>query len=113
MKKKINKKGFTLVELLAVVVLLLAISVIAISSISAAMERTNKKQEDATKKLIVSYAEMYFDENKNKLGANPCVDVETLVERYSLDWNTLVDSDNNKFTGSVNKNKEYINDNCE
>ena len=35
--KKLNKKGFTLVELLAVVVILLAISVIAVSSISAAI----------------------------------------------------------------------------
>ena len=38
-KKKNNKKGFTLVELLAVIVILLAISVIAIPSISAGIER--------------------------------------------------------------------------
>ena len=43
---KLNKKGFTLIDLLAVVVILLAISVMAISSISAAIERNKVKIND-------------------------------------------------------------------
>ena len=50
MKKRINKKGFTLVELLAVVVILLAISVMAISSIGAAVERNKAKQNETKKR---------------------------------------------------------------
>ena len=45
-KKKNNKKGFTLVELLAVIVILLAISVVAIPSISAGMERSKAKTNE-------------------------------------------------------------------
>ena len=56
---KNNKKGFTLVELLAVVVLLLAISVMAVSSISAAIERNKNKQNEAKKKMLANYAELY------------------------------------------------------
>lgn len=82
--KKLNKKGFTLIELLAVVVILLAISIIAVSSISAAMERNKAKQDEAKKDVIVSYAELYYDENKNSLedrvkdaGGEACIDVNS------------------------------------
>lgn len=62
---KLNKKGFTLVELLAVIVILLAISVIAVSSISAAIERNKAKQNNAKIEIILSHAKLYYDENKN------------------------------------------------
>lgn len=65
--KKKNNKGFTLIELLVVVVILLAISVMAISSISAAIERNKGKQNDAKIDVILSYAEIYFDDHKNSL----------------------------------------------
>ena len=67
MVKKLNKKGFTLIELLAVVVIMLAISVMAVSSISAAIERNKNKQNDVKIGVIISYAKLYFDENKNSL----------------------------------------------
>lgn len=75
---KLNKKGFTLVELLAVVVILLAISVIAVSSISAAIERNKEKQNNAKIDIIISYAKLYYDENKNKYGSNVCIDIDDL-----------------------------------
>lgn len=68
--EKLNRKGFTLIELLAVVVILLAISVMAVSSISAAIERNKKKQNDAKIDVILGYAELYFDENRNLLVKN-------------------------------------------
>ena len=104
MKKK-NNKGFTLVELLAVVVILLAISVIAVSSISAAMERQKDNQDEATKKIIFSYARTYFDDYQNTSGS--CVNVDTLITTYNLDTDTLKDKNGNLFDGSVNKNYQY------
>lgn len=68
--KKMNRLGFTLIELLAVVVILLAISIIAVSSISAAIERNKAKQDNAKKDIIISYAKLYYDENKNELDRN-------------------------------------------
>lgn len=62
---RLNKKGFTLVELLAVVVILLAISVIAVSSISSAIERNKVKQNESKIEIILSYAKLYYDEHKN------------------------------------------------
>ena len=108
---KLNKKGFTLVELLAVVVILLAISVIAVSSISAAIERNKVKQNDAKKEVIVSYAELYYEEHKNSLNPSGCISLSDL----ELSDAEMEDADGNKFTGSVKytngSNFEYV-DTC-
>lgn len=75
---KLNKKGFTLIELLAVVVILLVISVIAISSISAAIERSKNKQDQAKIDLIISYGSLYFDSHKNTLGVGDIINITKL-----------------------------------
>ena len=102
--KKMNNKGFTLIELLAVVVILLAISVIAVSSISAAMERNKAKQDNAKKEIIVSYAKLYYDENRNRLDrviadkGYACVDLYTDLDLSSEERK---DSNGEDFTGKV------------
>ncbi|MBQ8192803.1 MAG: prepilin-type N-terminal cleavage/methylation domain-containing protein [Bacilli bacterium] len=63
--KRLNKKGFTLVELLVVLVILVVIMSIAIPSITSSLERSKEKQKDATIKLIVSAGELYADRHKN------------------------------------------------
>lgn len=65
MKKKLNNKGFTLVELLAVLVILIAIMGIAIPSISSSLERTKDRQNKARFKIIESAAEQYVTDYKN------------------------------------------------
>ena len=99
---KINKKGFTLIELLAVVVILLAISVVAISSISAAIERNKKKQNDAKIEVIISYAKLHYQLNKNSLNkkyssGNGCIELEKL----KLTDSKKVDVNGDNFTGGV------------
>ena len=74
-----NKKGFTLVELLAVIVILLAISVVAIPSISAGIERTKKKTDLDKIKVLSSYAEIYFSEH-----TETCVSIQTLKTTFNL-----------------------------
>ena len=64
---KLNKKGFTLVELLAVVVILLAISTVAVSSISAAIERNKEKQDNAKIEVILNHARLYYQSHRNTL----------------------------------------------
>lgn len=93
---KLNKKGFTLIELLAVVVILLAISTIAISSISAAIERNKEKQNDAKIKVIISYAELYYQEHKNS-ETDGCIELGQL----NLTDSEMVDANGNIFVGVV------------
>ena len=67
MNKKLNNKGFTLVELLAVLVILIAIMGIAIPSISSSLERQKQKQNQARYDLLESTAELYVTDNKNAI----------------------------------------------
>lgn len=64
--KNINNKGFTLIELLAVIVILIIIVSIAIPTISASIQRTNAKQEQNKKELILSAAQLYISDHKSK-----------------------------------------------
>lgn len=68
MKKKLNKKGFTLVELLVVLVLLAVIMTIAIPSVTSSIERSKDKQKNSKIELLVSAAELYADRHRNSIG---------------------------------------------
>ena len=102
---KLNKKGFTLIELLAVIVILLAISTIAISSISSAIERNKQKTNNAKKEVLVSYGELYFEENINDYTTtNKCVDIGTLSEYFNLEDSEIKDADDKQFKGYIKCN---------
>lgn len=108
---KLNKKGFTLIELLGVVVIMLMISVLAVSSISSAIERNKAKQDAAKIDLIISYAKLYYDEHKNTVSISKCIDMDDLElsdsEKKDANGNTIngvIEIDGNeKF--SFNKNR--------
>lgn len=55
-----NNKGFTLVELLAVMVILLSISVIAVTNVTASLKRTDEQEEEKQKKIVKAAAKIYF-----------------------------------------------------
>ena len=63
--KKINKKVFTLIELLVVIVILIVIMSIAIPSVTSSIERSKDKQKKQVIKLVESSAELYYDSHKN------------------------------------------------
>lgn len=98
--KKLNKKGFTLVELLAVLVILIAITSIAIPTINSALERSKGKQNEQRIRIIESAAELYVSEHKNTLGGE-CIKVDTLKNEGYLDEESSKDADGNSFTGAV------------
>lgn len=63
--KKLNRKGFTLVELLVVLVILVVIMSIAIPSVTSSIERSKEKQRNSKIELVLSSAELYVDRHKN------------------------------------------------
>ncbi len=113
---RINNKGFTLVELLAVIVILLAISVIAIPNITASLERNKNKMSESQKKLIASSAELYISENKNTItyyssfvAGTCCLSINTLESMGYLSSDDLKDANGNVISGYIN----YINNKYE
>lgn len=58
-----NNKGFTLVELLAVIVILASISLIVMSSISASLEKRDEKECEEQIELAKNAAKIYFSLN--------------------------------------------------
>ena len=99
MNKRKNQKGFTLVELLAVVVIMLTISIMAVSSISAAIERNKKKQNEAKIKIIANYTELYYQEHKSVVDSS-CFNVDYLMSHSIITRDEGTDADGDIFTGS-------------
>ncbi|MDD5888968.1 MAG: type II secretion system protein, partial [bacterium] len=62
-----NNKGFSLVELLAAVVILGLLSTIAIVSVSAILNKAEKNHYDTQQKNIVMAAQSYAQDNRNIL----------------------------------------------
>ena len=58
-----NNKGFTLVELLAVMVILISVSLVAVGGISASLENREKKECEEQIELAISAAKIYFSLN--------------------------------------------------
>lgn len=118
---KLNNKGFTLVELLAVIVILLAISMVAIPNITASLEKNKNKLSDSQKKIIVSSAELFISENKNSLGYYSnfmngacCLSTDTLKDNNYITDEDLKDSNGNTLVGYINyvNSKYEFTDSC-
>lgn len=60
MNIKLNNKGFTLVELLAVIVILVTVSFVAVGGISNSLQNRDVKECKEQQQLAVSAAKMYF-----------------------------------------------------
>ncbi|WP_413526865.1 competence type IV pilus major pilin ComGC [Marinilactibacillus psychrotolerans] len=92
-KKMIKKEnGFTLVELLAVLVILGIIVAIAIPAVGNIIENAEKSANESEQELIIDAARLYFIENDGNE-----VDVDTLISEGYLE-NQGEDSD---LTGTV------------
>ncbi len=118
------KKGFTLVELIAVVILIAAISVLGITLINKNVNRKKAEISDAMMKIINSSAEVYMSYNpsnyKKTNGNIYCIKLSTLVELEILqspiqDPVTKNNIDENKYVKVEVNNSQYkynIEDEC-
>ncbi len=78
-----NKKGFTLVELLAVIVILTMLGVFTVSIILDKMDETNLEIDEATSSIIANAAQSYYAKHKdnfsNKTGNVYCIDLSEIL----------------------------------
>lgn len=110
---RLNDKGFTLVELLAVLVILAAIMGIALPSITSSMERNKDKQNESKEKLLESFAEIYVSDHKVaiydnlvSIHADECyIDISDLRNNGYLSDDADIDANGNQMNGYVIFNK--------
>ncbi len=122
-----KKKGFTLVELLAVIVILAVILIIAMPKISDVIKNSKEASLETTAKLIASQAEKKYTENQvlDGSGAIKCSDVAKINDADYESCNITFDSKGNakvtivgkgKFDGmavcNANKNSATISSDC-
>lgn len=124
MNKKINNKGFTLVEILAVVVVLGILAAIVVPSVSRYINQGKEKYYRSLEDELVIIARDYYSKNKSELPRGQYdnngvpmyinqVGLSTLINKGYV-TNDIVDADKNPCTGYVrveNKSKgeyEYI-----
>lgn len=94
-----KKRGFTLVELLAVLVLIAAVSLIVFPSIINYINSTKGDISDVNKKLIIDSAKLYVDNNKStypeEINSSSCFTLQTLIDEKYLE-KTTIDNQANK-----------------
>ncbi|KAA0965348.1 prepilin-type N-terminal cleavage/methylation domain-containing protein [Sporosarcina sp. ANT_H38] len=86
-KRLNNEKGLTLVELLAVIVILGIIAAIAIPSIGGIIENSRIKAVKADAQNVLSAANMYFTENPE--GTSPVTIATLKTEKFLEDEGKL------------------------
>ena len=60
MGSKLNNKGFTLVELLAVMLILITISLVSVAGVTSSLTKRDVKECQEQQELAVSAAKIYF-----------------------------------------------------
>lgn len=113
MKSIKNNKGFTLVELLAVLVVLITILLIAIPSITSSVERNKNKMLEKKYDIIEAAAETYVNLYKNKINYNSFIQGNCSIDISKIKGVGLLTeedltNDNKVITGSVKySNNKY------
>lgn len=82
------KKGFTLIEVLAVIVIISLLTVIIMPNILNSVNNKRNDISDSAKKMIYDAADIYVKDNSeiysNNEGATYCIKLETLVNNGKL-----------------------------
>ena len=102
-----KKKGFTLVELLAVIVILAVILIISMPKISDVIKNSKEASLETTAKLIASQAEKKYTENQvlDGSGTIKCSDVAKINDADYESCNITFDDKGNAKVSIVGKGK--------
>jgi len=88
-----KNRGFTLVELLGVIIILALLSLVMFPNIISSFFDVSNKLDDATKLLVVEAAKDYYSENRNNIeNLDYCVSVSNLQAEGLLSYD-IKDSD--------------------
>jgi len=100
-----DKKGFTLVELLAVILLIALIASFALPQLVTQFSNNSAKLSGKQEQMIIDAAKIYVDSHRASYMGTSCLSLEKLVKANMLDEtfikNLLGDNYNSKKSISV------------
>ena len=108
---KINKKGFTLVELLAVIVIIALLSSIAALSYTAFVNSTKDRVYKTYEATMKSAAEMYLIDNPGEIpagGKRKCLYLNDLLSNNDIDPIKNPDDSNDNCSSVIDDDDSYI-----
>ena len=91
MRKKLNNKGFTLIEVLAVIVILSILMAIMVPSVGNIMKKNKEDNYQNLKDSIISAAKIYISDNRYQITVGNCDD-SNKADIESINDMTLTDS---------------------
>lgn len=102
--KKLDNKGFTLVELIAVLVILISVMMVTIPAVNSSLEKNKDKQLESTKKLLENASEFYVTNNKDRIdfdNTSCYIDINDLVYEQYVDKDAIKKPDGEILEGNV------------
>jgi len=118
-----KNKGFTIIELLAVIILLSIIALIVVPKILEQKEKQDKKIKESQKELIYASSNIFIKENNEDdiiPGNVFCITVQSLIDEgyinidvdyYKEDTVKVFVDDNNNLISSIDNKCTIINSN--
>ena len=91
MRKKLNNKGFTLIEVLAVIVILSILMAIMVPSVGNIMKKNKADNYQNLEDSIISAAKIYISDNRYQITVGNCDD-SNKADIESINNVTLTDS---------------------
>ncbi len=109
---KLNRKGFTLIEALAVIIILSMLMVITVPNVNKLINRQKDDALKNTEKSIISAAKIFFSDYKYEVTfSGTCSDDNTTlnITRVETDNNSEITlTENSKLPIKVLKEKKYL-----
>lgn len=81
-----NKKGFTLIELIGVIMIIAVLSLLFFPNLIKKFQESNENLDATTTKIILDSAEHYVDNNSNLFSKSKsyCISISTLIDNEYL-----------------------------
>ena len=91
-----NKKGYTLVEIIAAIGLIAILFVIVIPTVLHLINERDSETEDATNQIVTMSIQLYLEKNPNQYNLNEndiyCISVEQLIDAEALNQSFINNS---------------------
>ena len=105
---RLNRKGFTLVEVLAVVVILGVIMLIAVPNVNHLIQQNREDSYEKLKQNFIQAAKAYFSDNRYKISVNMNGACDSYHQRDVIGFPGINDGDNSKIRISLLVDRGYL-----